>query len=233
MKLAQYFVDRPIFASVLSVVIVMLGVVAMMRLPISEYPNVVPPGIAITAAYPGASPETIADTVAGPLEQQMVGVEGLLYLHSQGNADGTMAVNLTFAIGTDIDKALSDVENRLQRALPRLPEEVRLSLRRGEILGLAGLVGAGRTELLRAVFGLDPIRAGRVRVSDGWDTGASPAHRLAQGVGLLSEDRAAEGLALDLSVVDNLTLSRPVVRLGFVSRTAQAAAMPSQASSSD
>ncbi len=103
----------------------------------------------------------------------------------------------------------------------RQPDRVSLSLHRGEILGIAGLVGAGRTELLRAVFGLDPVRAGRIRVSGDWDTGASPRERLAHGLGLLSEDRAGEGLALGLSIGDNLTLSRPVARLGIVSRRTQ------------
>ncbi len=105
----------------------------------------------------------------------------------------------------------------------RLPADVTLTLRRGEILGVAGLVGAGRTELLRAVFGLDSVRAGRVGVGGHWDDGASPAARLAQGVGLLSEDRGGEGLAVGLSIGDNLTLSRPIARLGVVSRAAQEA----------
>ncbi len=107
----------------------------------------------------------------------------------------------------------------------RLPAGASLSLRRGEILGLAGLVGAGRTELLRALFGLDAIRAGRVRVGVVWDDGRTPWQRLAQGVGLLSEDRKTEGLALGLSIADNLTLSRPVARAGIVSRTGQDAAV--------
>jgi ribose transport system ATP-binding protein len=101
----------------------------------------------------------------------------------------------------------------------RLPRAASLALRRGEILGIAGLVGAGRTELLRAIFGLDPVREGRVRVSGTSDAGASPRDRWRQGVGLLSEDRAREGLALGLSIADNLTLSRPAARLGIVSRT--------------
>ncbi len=125
MRLPQYFIDRPIFATVLSTVIVLLGVLAMNRLPISEYPEVVPPTIAVNANYPGANPETISATVAGPLEQQMTGIDGMLYLFSQSTLDGTMQLTLTFKIGTDIDKALVEVQNRVQRATPRLPEEVR------------------------------------------------------------------------------------------------------------
>jgi hydrophobe/amphiphile efflux-1 (HAE1) family protein len=123
--LPQYFIDRPIFAGVLSVLIVLLGGLSMLRLPVSEYPEVVPPTIAVNATYPGASPETIATTVASPLEQQMTGIDGLLYLFSQSTPDGAMGLTLTFKIGTDLDKALVEVQNRVQVATPRLPEEVR------------------------------------------------------------------------------------------------------------
>ena len=125
MRLPHYFIDRPIFASVLSVVILLLGLLALNRLPVSEYPEVVPPTIAINASYPGASPETIAATVAGPLEQNMTGLDNLLYLFSQSMPDGTMQLTLTFKLGTDLDKLLIEVQNRIQRASPRLPEEVR------------------------------------------------------------------------------------------------------------
>jgi multidrug efflux pump len=124
-KLPQYFIERPIFASVLSVVIVLLGVISMWKLPVSEYPEVVPPTIQINASYPGASPETIAATVASPLEQQMTGLDGLLYINSQSTPDGSMALVLTFAIGTDLDKQLVEVQNRVQKATPRLPDDVR------------------------------------------------------------------------------------------------------------
>lgn len=125
MRLPHFFIDRPIFASVLSTVILLLGLLAMNRLPVSEYPEVVPPTIAINASYPGASPETIAATVAGPLEQNMTGLDNLLYLFSQSMPDGTMQLTLTFKLGTDLDKLLIEVQNRIQRASPRLPEEVR------------------------------------------------------------------------------------------------------------
>jgi multidrug efflux pump len=124
-RLPQYFIDRPIFATVLSAIMVLLGVLSLGKLPISEYPDVVPPSIAITATYPGANPETVASTVASPIEQQMVGIDGLLYMQSQSNVDGLMMLNLTFKTGTDLDKVLVEVQNRIQRATPRLPEEVR------------------------------------------------------------------------------------------------------------
>jgi multidrug efflux pump len=124
-RLPQYFIDRPIFAAVLSFVFLLIGGLAVWRLPISEYPEVVPPTIAIVANYPGANPETVAATVASPLEQEMVGIEDMLYQHSQSNTDGFMQLTLTFKIGTDLDKILVEVQNRIQRATPRLPEEVR------------------------------------------------------------------------------------------------------------
>ncbi|GDY11531.1 resistance-nodulation-cell division (RND) multidrug efflux transporter MexF [Planctomycetota bacterium] len=122
---AHYFIDRPIMAGVLSLLILLLGSLALLRLPISEYPEVVPPSISITASYPGASPETIAETVAGPLEQQMTGLDGMLYMSSQSTPDGTMGLGLTFRLGTDLNKMLVEVQNRIQQASPRLPEDVR------------------------------------------------------------------------------------------------------------
>jgi multidrug efflux pump len=124
-RLPQYFIDRPIFATVLSAVLVLVGILSLYRLPVAEYPEVVPPTIAITAMYPGANPQTVATTVASPLEQQMVGIPGMLYLQSQSNLDGIMNLTLTFSIGTDLDQILVDVQNRIQQATPRLPEEVR------------------------------------------------------------------------------------------------------------
>ena len=124
-RLPLFFIDRPILAGVLSLLILLLGAAAMFRLPISEYPEVVPPTIAINALYPGASPETIATTVAGPLEQQMTGLDNLLYMFSQGMPDGTMQLTLTFKLGTDLNPLLTEIQNRIQRATPRLPEEVR------------------------------------------------------------------------------------------------------------
>jgi hydrophobe/amphiphile efflux-1 (HAE1) family protein len=125
MSLIDRFIDRPIFATVLSAMIVLIGGITLLRLPVNEYPSVVPPSIEITARYPGASPTTIADTVAGPLEQQMAGVPGMLYQSSQSTADGGMSLGLTFALGTDLEDALVEVQNRISQAAPRLPEEVR------------------------------------------------------------------------------------------------------------
>src|SRR5260221_12649787 len=125
MNFSHYFIKRPIFAGVLSIAIFVMGLLAMFKLPISEYPEVVPPTIVVRATYPGANPKTIAETVASPLEQSVNGVEGALYMFSQATGDGVMTLTVTFALGTDIDKAQVQVQNRVSQALPKLPEEVR------------------------------------------------------------------------------------------------------------
>jgi HAE1 family hydrophobic/amphiphilic exporter-1 len=125
MRLSRFFIDRPIFAVVLSVVITLAGLMSMRLLPLSEYPEVVPPTIQVTAVYPGASPETIAETVAAPLEQAINGVEDMMYLTSQSTADGRLTLNVTFNLGTDLDTAQVQVQNRVATAEARLPEEVR------------------------------------------------------------------------------------------------------------
>ncbi|MEM9795643.1 MAG: multidrug efflux RND transporter permease subunit [Pseudomonadota bacterium] len=122
---ARFFVARPVFAIVLSVLILLIGAVSYFRLPVAAYPEVAPPTIQVTASYPGASAETVADTVATPLEQEINGVEGMLYMLSQSTGDGRLALTITFELGTDIDEAQVLVQNRVAIAEPRLPEPVR------------------------------------------------------------------------------------------------------------
>ncbi|MFT3811973.1 MAG: efflux RND transporter permease subunit [Acidovorax sp.] len=125
MNLSRFFIDRPIFAGVLSLLIFLSGLIAMRALPISEYPNVAPPVVMVNAQYPGANPKVIAETVAMPLEEAINGVEGMLYMGSQATTDGMMTLTVTFALGTDPDKAQQLVQNRVSQALARLPEETR------------------------------------------------------------------------------------------------------------
>ncbi|HEY2464396.1 MAG TPA: efflux RND transporter permease subunit [Steroidobacteraceae bacterium] len=124
MKLSQFFISRPIFAGVLSALIFLAGLIALPQLPISEYPEVVPPTVIVKANYPGANPKVIAETVASPLEQSINGVEGMLYQSSQATADGVMTLTITFALNTDVDKAQVQVQNRVAQALPKLPDVV-------------------------------------------------------------------------------------------------------------
>jgi multidrug efflux pump len=124
MNISKFFIDRPIFAGVLSVLILLGGIISMFKLPISEYPEVVPPSVVVHAQYPGANPKVIAETVASPLEEQINGVEDMLYMQSQANSDGNLTITITFKLGTDPDKAQELVQNRVSQALPRLPEDV-------------------------------------------------------------------------------------------------------------
>lgn len=125
MKFAHFFIDRPIFASVLSIVIVLIGTLSYFALPVSQYPEIALPTVVVSASYPGATAETVAETVATPLEQEVNGVEDMLYMESQSTSDGVMTLTVTFALGTDIDQAQVLVQNRVARAEPRLPSEVR------------------------------------------------------------------------------------------------------------
>jgi multidrug efflux pump subunit AcrB len=124
MRLSHAFIDRPIFATVLSVFITLIGLGAMFVLPVAQYPEIVPPTVQITTAYPGASAETVSRTVATPLEQQINGVENMLYMSSQSMGDGKLTITVTFRIGTDLNVAQMLTQNRVQDALPRLPDDV-------------------------------------------------------------------------------------------------------------
>ena len=124
MRLTHFFIDRPIFAAVLSLLLTIAGAVIALNLPISEYPEIAPPTVSIRATYPGASAEVLAETVAAPIEQEVNGVDDMLYVVSQAVGDGTLSINVVFKPGTNIDTAQVLVQNRVSVAIPRLPQDV-------------------------------------------------------------------------------------------------------------
>ena len=151
--MSRFFIHRPIFASVLSIIIVIAGIVAARVLPIAQYPQIAPPTVLITATYPGASAETLARTVAAPLEEQLNGVEGLSYFSSSSAANGVTTITATFEVGTNVDMAAVNVNNRVKAAEPRLPEEVRrngviVQKRSNDILQVVALKAGGRYDTL-------------------------------------------------------------------------------------
>ncbi len=149
-NLSRFFIERPIFASVLAIIIILAGLVAFTVLPVSQYPEIAPPTVTISASYPGASAETIASTVAAPIEEQLSGAEGMIYFNSSASSDGTLTVTATFEVGTDVDRATFQLNNRVQIALARLPEEVRrngvlVQKRSNDILLVIALSSPGRS----------------------------------------------------------------------------------------
>lgn len=144
----RFFIDRPVFAAVISIIIVLAGIVAIRVLPIAQYPELTPPQVVVSANYPGASAETIAQTVASPLEQQINGVENMLYMQSTNSASGQMQLTVTFALGTNADQATINVNNRVQRATSTLPQDVTrqgvtVAKRSTSILGLVAMFSEG------------------------------------------------------------------------------------------
>src|SRR6202171_2418508 len=125
MNISSFFIERPIFASVLAIIIAVGGLLAIPALPITEYPEIVPPTVVVSGQYPGASPKTIAETVITPLEQQINGVENAIYTNSSATPDGNFAITVTFKLGTNLDTAQVQTQNRVSQAETRLPDVVR------------------------------------------------------------------------------------------------------------
>src|ERR1700694_4577604 len=123
--MSRFFIHRPVFAGVIAIVIVLAGLVASKLLAVAQYPEIAPPTVLITTTYPGASAETLAKTVAAPIEEQLSGVERLSYFSSSSSSNGSLSITVTFEPGTNVDQAVFNVNNRVQIALPRLPDEVR------------------------------------------------------------------------------------------------------------
>src|SRR3954447_21022334 len=123
---ARFFIDRPVFAWVLSIVITLIGGVAMFVLPVDQYPPITPPTVQVTTSFPGANAQVVADTIAAPIEQQVNGVERMLYMSSQSTNDGNYVLNVTFELGADLNISQVLVQNRVQLALPQLPQQVQV-----------------------------------------------------------------------------------------------------------
>ena len=148
--ISNYFLRRPVFAGVSAIIIVLAGLAAFAILPVAQYPEIVPPTVQITATYPGASAETLARTVAAPIEEQLSGVEGLMYFNSTSSSNGAMTITATFEVGINVDTAVFNVNNRVQLAEPRLPEEVRrngvlVQKRTSDLLMFAALISPDNT----------------------------------------------------------------------------------------
>src|SRR5579872_896033 len=122
--LSRFFIDRPIFATVLSICIMLVGGIAVIYLPVAQYPRITPPGVNVSISYPGANAQVVAETVAAPIEQQVTGVPGMLYMSSQSGNDGSYSLSCTFDVGTNLDAALVMVQNRVTLAMPLLPTPV-------------------------------------------------------------------------------------------------------------
>ena len=130
--MAKFFINRPIFAAVISVIITLAGSIAVFILPVAQYPGITPPTVQVTCTYPGASSKVVAETVAAPIEQQVIGVENMLYMSSQSTNDGGYNLTVTFEVGTNLDMAQVLVQNRVNLALPSLPERSEADRRQRE-----------------------------------------------------------------------------------------------------
>ena len=133
MKIAHFFIDRPVFAIVLSLVALIAGSIALFTLPIAQYPQIAPPTVTVSATYPGANAETVAKTVATPIEEQINGVENMLYMSSQSTNTGSLTLTVTFKVGTNLDVAQVQVQNRVAIAQPQLPPEVQQEIGRAHV----------------------------------------------------------------------------------------------------
>ena len=222
MKIAHFFIDRPIFAAAVSVVITLLGAIAYPSLAVDQYPRIAPPTVSVSASYPGASAEVMADNVAAPLEQQINGVDDMLYMSSQSIGEGRVSITVTFKLGTDVDLAQVKVQNRVQTALPQLPQEV-------QDLGVTVRKSSGDTLLIVHVYASDPsldrkflanyaslqIRDRLLRVPGVGDVGVNAARDYAMRVWIDPDKAAARDLTVQ-EIVDALRNNNVQVAAGAV-----------------
>jgi len=204
MRLSRFFIDRPIFAVVLSVFITIIGAIAYRSLAITQFPEITPPTITVSATYPGASAQTVADTVAAVIEQEINGVDGMLYMYSQSTADGSVSITVTFEIGYDIDKAQVLVQNRVATSEPRLPEEVRrngVTVRKNspDILTVVHMVSPDKTydQVYISNYALLNVRDILARIEGVGSVNAFGAREYAMRVWLDPEKIAALGMTAE------------------------------------
>jgi hydrophobe/amphiphile efflux-1 (HAE1) family protein len=222
MKIAHFFIERPVFACAVSVIITLLGAIALPRLAVDQYPRIAPPTVTVSANYPGASAEVMADNVAAPLEQQINGVDDMLYMSSQSIGEGRVSITVTFRLGTDVDLAQVKVQNRVQTALPQLPQEV-------QNLGVSVRKGAGDTLLIVHMTATDPsmdrkflanyaslqVRERILRVPGVGDVGVNAARDYAMRIWIDPDKAAARNLTVE-EIVGSLRSNNVQVAAGAV-----------------
>ncbi len=222
MRIAHFFIDRPVFASAVSVIITLLGAIAYPSLAVDQYPRIAPPTVSVSATYPGASAEVMADNVAAPLEQQINGVDDMLYMSSQSIGEGRVSITVTFKLGTNVDLAQVKVQNRVQTALPQLPQEV-------QDLGVSVRKGNGDTLLIVHMYATDPqmdrkflanyaslqVRDRLLRVPGVGDVGVNAARDYAMRVWIDPDKAAARNLTVQ-EIVEALRDNNAQVAAGAV-----------------
>src|SRR6476620_143964 len=204
MRLSHFFIVRPIFAIVVSLVIMIIGTIAYFALPVAQFPEIVPPTVTVNATYPGASAQTAADTVAAVLEQEINGVEGMIYMYSQSTSDGTVSISVTFELGTDVDRAQVLVQNRVGTAQPRLPDDVKrtgVTVRKNspDLLLVVHLISPDRTydQVYISNYALINVKDELARVSGVGDVALFGQREYSMRVWLDPERIAARGMTSD------------------------------------
>ncbi len=222
MRISHFFIERPVFAAALSAIILLLGLIAYPKLAVDQYPQIAPPTVQVTALYPGASAEVLADTVAAPLEQQINGVEDMLYMSSSAIGEGRVSISVTFKLGADVDKAQVNVQNRIQSAIPQLPEEVRnlgVTVRKGQTdtLLIVHMYAADKSVDRKYIanYASLQVRERLLRVQGVGDVGVNAARDYAMRVWIDPDKAAARDLTVQ-EIVNALRAANTQVAAGAV-----------------